>query len=122
MLPFAVLFLSLGIDVNATTMLLAFVPGTDVFATIRPFESTVTLLHIVDIVSDIATTVGPSEGSVALHLVIPPLTREYSSVSPFINACSVNVIIIEITGVSAVVSPCEFALAMLLSLKILSLV
>jgi hypothetical protein len=121
-LPFTMLLLAFSVDINTTAMLFALVPGANIFATVRPFESAIALLHIINVVSDIATTVRPSEGSIALHLVIPPFTREYSAICPLINTGTMDVIIVKVAGVSAVVGPCEFSLAVLLSLKVLTLI
>jgi hypothetical protein len=122
MLPFSVLLFSLSIDIHSATMLLALVPGTDIFATIGPFECPIALLHVVNVISDIPPAIRPCKGSVALHLVVPPLTREHSAISPLVDSTTVNVVIIKVAGVCAIISPGELSIAMLLSLKVLSLV
>jgi hypothetical protein len=122
MLPFSVLLFALSIDIHTTTMLLALVPGTDVFATVGPFKCPIALLHIVNVVSDIPPAIRPCEGPVALHLVVPPLTRENSAISPLVDSTTVNVVIIKVAGVCAIISPGELAIAVLLPLKVLSLV
>ena len=122
MLPFSVFLFALSIDIHTATMLLALVPGTDVFATVRPFECPIALLHVINIVSDIPPAIGPCEGPIALHLVVPPLARKHSTISPFVDSATVNVVIIKVTGVCAIISPSELAIAMLLPLKVLSLV
>lgn len=122
MLPFSVLLFSLSIDIHSATMLLALVPCTYIFATVGPFECSIALLHVVNVVSDIPPAIGPCECPVALHLVVPPLTREHSPISPLVDSTTVNVVIIKVAGVSAIISPCELAIAVLFPLKVLSLV
>jgi len=121
-LPFSVLFLPFSIDIHTSSVLLSFVPSTNVFASIRPLKCALALLHVINVIADISTTVWPSECSVTLHLVVSPFTRKYSAISPFINSCAMDVIVVEVAGVGAVVSPCELALAVLFALKILAFV
>ena len=116
------LLLILSVDVNTTAVLLAFVPSSDISSAIRPFEGAFSLLHVVDILADVLAAIRPCEGSITLHLVVAPLSREYTAVSPLIDSGPVNVVIIEITSVSAIVSPCELALSVLLSLEVLAFV
>ena len=122
MLPFSVLLFALSIDVHTATMLLALVPGADVFATVGPFECSIALLHVVNVVSDITPAIGPGKCPVALHLVVSPLTREHSAIGPLVDPATVDVVIVKVAGVRAIIGPGELAVAVLLPLQVLSLV
>jgi len=111
-----------SIDINSTAMLLAFVPCSNIPATIGPFKSTFSLLHVIYIFTNVFTSIWPCECAISLHLVVAPLSREDATICPLIDSCSVDVVIIEVTSVGAVISPCELSLAMLLSLQVLTLI
>ena len=116
------LLLVFSIHVDTTAMLFTFVPSANVSATIRPLKGTFSLFHIINVFTNILASVWPSEGAVALHLIVAPFSGEDSAISPLINSCTVDVVIVKITSVGAVVSPGELALAVLLSLQVLSFV
>ena len=120
--PFAVFLFALGVHVDSAPVLLSLVPGADVLSSIWPLESPLTLLHVVDVLADIAPSIGPGKGAVAFHFVVAPLSGEDSAVGPLIDPRSVDVVVIKLSCVGAVVSPCEFSFTMLLALEVLALI
>lgn len=120
--PLSVFLLTFGIDIDSFTVLFALVPVTNVFSAIGPLESTLALLHVIDVLAYVLSAIWPGESTMTFHLVVLPVTSVDSAISPLIDTTSMNVVIEEVSSESALVCPCELASAMFLSLRVLSIV
>ena len=122
MFPLTMFLFSLCINIDSAPMLFALVPRPDVLATVGPLERTLSLLHIVDVFTNISSPIRPRECAVTLHLVVAPFPGKDSAVSPLIDARTVDIIVVEVPCVGAVVGPSELTLAVFLSLEVLPIV
>ncbi len=79
-LPFTMFLLSFRGIVDSLSVLLSFVPVTDIFSAIGPLEGPLALFHVIDVLANVLPSIGPRERPVSLHLVVYPISVEDSPI------------------------------------------
>ena len=97
--PSAVTLLSLLVEVDADSLLLAVHPLALVLSTIGPLEDADTLLLVVDIVALVVAAIGPGEAAATMHLVDLPAAAVLATVGPLVSAEAMDVVVLEVAGV-----------------------
>ncbi len=120
-LPFTVNLFFLSVNVNSCSMWFA-LPSSCIFATVRPFKTTLSEFFIINPLADVFKTIGPREDALAFTLTVAKLSSVDCAVRILVHSLTVVFVIFILADVGAIVITFLLAYAVHLALQPLPLV